>query len=844
MTVAVSIRLARRELRGGVKKFRVFLICLTLGVAAIAAVGSVRTSIEQGLKEQGRVILGGDAQMEFTYRFASKDEKSWMASHAATASETVEFRSMVVAGTGAAARRGLTEIKAIDSAYPIYGHLSLTPDMTVDHALSVVNDIPGAVMEQVLSGRMGLKIGDVFRLGTQSFRLNALIEKEPDAAAQGIGLAPRTIVRTKDLSQSGLLGPGTLFETKYRLKIPPDVKIWRLKRAANQLFRDTGMRWRDRRNASPGVQVFVDRIGSFLVLVGLAGLAVGGIGVSSAVRTYLDSKTAVIATLKTLGADAGTIFGIYFTQIAILSTLALVAGVALGAALPLAIAPVLSATLPLPLAVTVHAAPLIEAGLYGILTALLFTLWPIARTELVRPADLFRDGISQHRALPRARYIVMTAVLLAALVGLATWYASVPKLALWTFGGIAAALVVLVLAAVAVRRFAAVLARSNLLRGHTGLRIAFGAIGGPASEAMPVILSLGLGLSVLGAIGQIDSNLRANISGNLPAVAPSFFFIDIQQDQLQGFLDMTKNNPQVSRVETAPMMRGIITRINGRPAREVAGNHWVVTGDRGITFSEDLPARTHLTAGTWWPKGYTGPPLVSFAAREAKEIGLKLGDHLTINILGRDIKTRIASFRDVDFSTAGMGFVLSLNPAAVAGAPHTSIATVYASRAAESGILRAVGEGYPNITAIGVRTVIERVAGVLNSLAAATSYGALVTLVTGFVVLIGAAAAGERAREYEAAILKTIGATRGKILLSFALRAAILGAAAGLVAIFAGAIAGWAVMRFVMETPYVFDVASALGIVFGGAMVTLLAGLMFAFRPLSVRPSRILRARE
>jgi putative ABC transport system permease protein len=359
-----------------------------------------------------------------------------------------------------------------------------------------------------------------------------------------------------------------------------------------------------------------------------------------------------------------------------------------------------------------------------------------------------------------------------------------------------------------------------------------------------VILSLGLGLSVLAAVGQIDANLRAAIDRDLPTRAPSYFFVDIQNDQIDGFLARVQGDAAVSRVESAPMLRGVITQINGRPARDVAGEHWVVRGDRGITYSATPPANATVTEGVWWPEDYAGDPQISFAAEEAAEIGLKLGDRVTVNILGRDIQATITSFRQVDFSTAGMGFVMSMNPAALAGAPHTFIATVYAEEASEAAILRDTAGAYPNITAIRVRDAIARVTEALGAIATATAWAASATLLTGFVVLIGAAAAGERARVYEAAVLKTLGATRGRILLSFALRSAILGAAAGVVAIVAGGIAGWAVMTLVMEAEYTFEPWSALAIVLGGILATLLAGLAFALRPLAARPAQVLRSQE
>ncbi|MGB8812484.1 MAG: FtsX-like permease family protein, partial [Paracoccaceae bacterium] len=388
------------------------------------------------------------------------------------------------------------------------------------------------------------------------------------------------------------------------------------------------------------------------------------------------------------------------------------------------------------------------------------------------------------------------------------------------------------------------LARGRFVRGRVAWRAALAAIGGPGEASGSVILSLGLGLSVLAAVGQIDANLRAAIDRDLPVRAPSYFFIDIQPDQIEGFLARVQGDPAVSRVESAPMLRGVVTQINGRPAREVAGEHWVVRGDRGLTYAEVPPENTKVVAGVWWPADYQGEPQVSFAAEEAEEIGLKLGDSVTVNVLGRDITARITSFRQVDFSTAGMGFVMTLNPSALAGAPHTYIATVYATEAAEAQILRDLATAYPNITAVRVRDAIARVTEALGAIATATAWAAAATLITGFVVLIGAAAAGERARVYEAALLKTLGATRARILFSFALRSAILGAAAGLVAIAAGGIAGWAVMTFVMESPYAFEPWSAIAIVLGGVLATLLAGLAFAWRPLAARPAQVLRAQD
>lgn len=843
MSWGVAARIARRELRGGIKGFRIFLLCLTLGVGAIAAVGSIRAAIEEGLVREGAVLLGGDGEVRLTYRFATLPERAALDAAGAAVSEVVEFRSMAVTGEGDAAERALTQVKAVDGAWPLLGAPRLDPPLGVAEVFAGRDGRPGAAMDPVLADRLGLEPGDRFRLGTQEFVLMARLLREPDGVAAGFGLGPRTLVATEALAGSGLLAPGTLYEVNYRLAAHEGQTLAQLRRAAMAEFDGAGARWRDRTRAEPGIQRFVERLGSFLVLVGLAGLAVGGVGVSSAVRAYLDGKTPVIATLKTLGATGGTIFRVYFLQIAALTGLGVAAGLILGAAVPPLVAPLVSASLPIPFTPGLYPAPLAEAGLYGALTALVFTLWPLARVERVRAAALYRGLGSEARARPRGVWALALAGAVAALVGAAVWFAPERLLALGAAGGVVAALLVLALAAGLLRRLAAKAARAKALRGRTALRLALGAVGSPREGVVAVVLSLGLGLTVLATVGQIDANLRGAIARELPERAPSYFMLDIQTDQLAGVIERLRADPGVSEIDTAPQLRGVVTAVNGRPAREF-GNHWIFRGDRGVTYAGALPPGTRIVEGEWWGEDYTGPNLISMGREQAQEIGLSLGDTLSVNILGRDLTGTIANLREVDFRTGGIGFVLMFNEAALRGAPHTHLLTVHAQDAAEAAILRDIASAYPNVTAIRIREAVAQAAEALSSLAAATSAAALAVLATGFVVLIGAAAAGERGRVFESAVLKTLGASRRRILASFALRSVMMGAAAGVVAIGAGALASWAVLTQVMELRFVFEPVSALLIVAGGVLATLLAGLAFALRPLAAKPAQVLRAQD
>ncbi len=840
MNLPLALGIARRDFRGSLGGMGVFLACLILGVAAIASVGILRLSIGQALEGQGATLLGGGAEMSFSYRAASDDERRFMQRAATGVSEIITLRSMVVVGEGDDAARALTEVKAVDAAYPLIGAVLLDPPMDLAGALAVRGGVPGAVLDPVLADRLGLALGDGFRMGTVEFRLAARLLREPDGAGMGFGLGPRSLVASSALLGSGLLEPGNLFDTHYRLRLPDGTNLQALEDRAMAAFRDTGLRWRDARNAAPGAERFVRRMGSFLTLVGLAGLAVGGVGIAASVRAYLVRKVESMAVLKVLGADGATVQAVYFLQVAAVAVMGVLAGLALGVALPVAAGPLISGALPIPVAIVLRPLPLIEAAIYGFLTVAIFAWWPLAEVRRIGPAALFR-GADAAGGGPGRGVMIITGVLSLVLVGAVMAFTDAPRLALPTLAAIAVAMLLLALAGAGVRRLAAGM-RARQKRGAV-LRLALAALGARRGEAGAAILSLGLGLSVLAAVGQIDANLRGAIERELPKVAPAFFFVDIQQDQIDGVRTMLEQTAGVSRIDSAPMLRGVITRINGADARQVAGDHWVVRGDRGVTYSDVPPAGTKITAGAWWPEGYAGDPQISFAAEEAEELGLKLGDRITVNILGRDIEAQITSFREVDFSNAGIGFVMSMSPAALAGAPHTFIATVYADPETEAGILRDIGAAWPNITAIRVRDVTERIGEALRVIARATAIAAGVTLLTGAVVLIGAASAGLPARVQEAAVLKTLGATRAQIFASFAVRSALTGAVAGLVAILFGAIAGWAVMRFVMEGDFDFAAGSALAIVVGGAAGSLLAGLVYAWAPLAARPATVLRSR-
>jgi putative ABC transport system permease protein len=382
------------------------------------------------------------------------------------------------------------------------------------------------------------------------------------------------------------------------------------------------------------------------------------------------------------------------------------------------------------------------------------------------------------------------------------------------------------------------------------LRLAIGNICRPGALTPSVVLSLGLGLTLLVALTLIDVNIRTELNHALPGRTPSFYFLDIQNSQVAAFASFLKDRGGSGiTIEQVAMMRGRIIKVNGKNADAIKppdNISWVLDGDRGITYSDALPAGSHLVVGEWWPPDYDGPPLVSLEKDIAQGLGLTLGNSITVNVFGRAITARIANFRSVDWGSLGINFVLVFSPNTFAGAPHTYLATATfadgGSAAVETRLLKEVASAFPAITSVRVKDILEAVFNVLNELAIAIRAASGVAMAASLFVLTGVLAAGHRARIYEAVLLKTLGATRGRLFAAYLLEYAILGTATAGLALGTGIAAAWLIIAKIMKINFVLFWPQSLAIVALSLLVTVLLGLVQTLRILGLKPAAYLRS--
>ena len=879
----VALRFAYRELRHGARALRgfgVFLGCLALGVAAIAGVQSTASSIVTGLRADGREILGGDLALRAIYQELAPADRARLEQMSDAITHFVEMRTM--ARRPDAEASVLVELKAVDARYPLFGRVETREDdgprVSLAAALARGGEAWGALVDPALAERLELDEGDSLTIGGVAFQVRGTISREPDRAGSGapFGFWPRVLVSLEALADSDLMREGSLVYHQYAVRLAPGVRLEEARAALGERFKDSGWHMRTYDDAAPGIQRMIGRLGSFLSLVGLTALLVGGVGVGNAVRAWLDTRLGVIATLKCIGATRSVVFTTYLTQLTVIACLGVLAGLAIGALAPVVVSGLLETLLPVPIALGIYPGVLALAVAFGLLTAVTFTVWPLSRAHETPAVALFR-GVGLGVRPGRRAHLVTALAGGVALAVLAVATAPNRWFAVWFIGGAAVALLVfraagwaVVRAARAVHRSGGAGSEANSLLGPSlhdatdamspphargpstssrGMRLgprwrmAIANLHRPGNATADIVLSLGLGLTVLVAVALVEGNLRRDIAGSLPRDAPAFFFVGVGADRIDRLAESVADIDGTERFRSVPFLRGRIVRVNGGDPEQalVRDEHaWLIQGDRGLSYAT-VPPDDPVVDGEWWPEDYAGPPLLSVDVDVVDAFDLALGDTITLNVLGREITAEVRHVRRVEWQAMQVNFALLLSPEPLRHAPHSYVATVGATPEAEALVERTLVRDFPQVTAVRVRDALGRVAELMGSIAAAARGVGGVTLLSGTLVLAGAVAAGHRRRTYESVVLKVLGVRRRDVILIHTTEFALLGLVTGVIAAAAGTGTAWAVTTRVLNQEWEFLPDVVAGTVAFCILLTLSLGLFGTWRALGESASPYLR---
>jgi putative ABC transport system permease protein len=841
VSVPLVLRLAARELRSGLSGFYVFIACVALGVMVITGVGALSDALKSGFEKQGALLLGGDVKVARPHARATDDERRWIDS-VGRSSETATMRTMGRRVDGD--DQTLIELKGVDGGYPLVGELKLDGNADPSEALS-----RGLIVDAMLLERLNVKVGENIRIGEAELEIAARLVSEPDGLGDRVAYGPRVLASIPTMEKTGLVQPGALIRWRYAMRLSEDgealdERVASFKERVAKELPQSGFTVTDRRDPSPQISRTLERLRQFLTLLGLTALITGGVGVANAVSTFIDRRRKVIATFKSVGASGAMVFAVFLVQVLVMALVGVAVGLGLGLLLPPILSHLLSDFLPVAPEFALSARSVALAVSYGVLVALLFALWPLGRAEQVRASVLFREEVDPSDARPRPLVLALIAFVAGLLVLIAVLSSESPRIASVFVAGVAGVIGLFWLMGGLITRLARRVRRPR--RPELGLAIAN--IGSPGGLTRSVVLSLGSGLSLLVAVALADASLVSELTSRLPATSPSYFVIDIPKGDQAAFRETVLREAPGAEIEDAPMLRGRLISLKGVPVEKISAPpeaNWVLTGDRGLTYSDRVPAGSKVVEGDWWQPGYAGEPLVSFEAELARGLDLKIGDSITVNVLGRNVTARISNLREVKWESLALNFVMVFSPNTLAGAPHNLLATISLVKDAgteeEVRLARALGKAFPAVTAIRVKEAIEAFNTVFAKVMSAVRVAGSVTLLAGALVLAGAMATAQRRRILEAVILRALGATRARILGAHVAEYLLLATVTALAATVLGSIVAYAVVTELMELDFTFS-WSAVGLALAVASaLVLLFGAIGTWRVLSARPVPYLR---
>jgi len=824
--VIAALRLARRDLKGGLGGLGLLWLCLAIAIAGLSSVTSLASSIDRAIAAEGRSLIGGDLLLSVAQRDATPDERAAIEA-LGRSSRSVGLRAMVVAASGDSM---LVELTGADAAWPLAGTLSLKSGSRPRDAEIAVGT--------AAAERLALKVGDPVRLGKATLRVSGIIDKMPRGS--GFDFAPPALVTEAGLAATRLIQPGSISSTSYRLVLPGSADPQAVGKAFQARFPDGGWRASDRDDAGSATRRFIDRLGQLLLMVALSALAIGGLGMSSAAAAFATSRRQSIAILKLVGARRRTIHAMLLLELGVIAGLAILAGLAVGAAAPALVANFTGTLLPVAPDPGPQWRALGEAALFGVLISFAASWRAIAGASDTRPAQLLRGAVGGARL--GLHHLFGPALALAAVAALAVYGASDRFFAATGVATIAGLCALFALLGLGIR----FLARANRHRGGPITRLGIAALDRPGAATVRLSVSLGLGLTMLIALSGAASSILAEIDTNIPRKAPALFLVDIPREDGPRLEALARKEFPSGELRLVPSLRGPVTALNGVPVAEMKAipeGAWILRGDRGLTFARDLPPANTIVAGKWWPADYRGPPLVSIDVDAATALGLKVGDRLTVAVLGRPTEARIASLRRIDWRSLGFNFAIIFSPGALDAAPYTLMASVApGAGVSTTRFERRLGADLPMVSAVRVAEVVEQAKALLSSIDGAVRIATAFAILMGMVVLAGSVVATRAERRRDIVLLRLVGATRGQVARSQLIEFALLSSAVAVAALGAGSLAAWALVTRTFEFAFRPDLATILLIPAGSILLAVLAAFAAAQPALNARPAEGLRA--
>ncbi len=837
------LNMARRELRSSWRRLLFFFLCVGLGVGSIIALRSIIRNINRAVTGEARQLMTADVQVETTREWTSEAldaiARTARPPLAVARTETIEAPTMARPSDTSRGGAVMIELKGVEPPFPLYGEFKLADGISFDHTLLAGG---GTVVAPLLLERLGLKVGDDVRIGSKDFRIRGVTKQEPGSGG-GFRLGPRVFVERGSLEEAGLTGFGSRARRKILFKTP-EGETENLVRALRAELGNNLFNVRSYRDSEENLGEQFRRSENYLSLTGLVILVLGGIGVSSVTRVFIEQKKKTIAILKCVGGTGRQLTAAYLAQVVSLGLAGSLLGVGLAKGALVFVHARFAESLPPNMGYGLSGDAVAQGVGMGLLISLLFSALPLLRIRGIRPSMLLREA---DEALPRRRLDVLRwAVGLGVVTGLillAAWQAGSLRVGAFFIGGIGVAAALLYAAA----WLLIFLLRQARRAGSFSLRQGINSLHRPGNQTRVIVMAVGLGVFLVMSVQSLSSNLLGEFDMTKRGNLPNMYLIDVQKDQVEGVVKFVEGITG-GRPEMIPTLRARIVAVNGQTidldAEGVRRERGMLGREYVVTYRPQLDSNETLIGGKFWDATPAIEPEISIEEGLRGVAGIDLGAMVTFDIQGRKVTARVTSVREVDWRNSRTGFLVVFRPGTLDNAPQSFVGALDApvneperSRF-QSGLL----ELYPNVMAIDVADIIRGVSRILDNITLAVTFIGSFVLLCGGLILVGSIAMTKFQRVYEAAVLKTLGAKRQTILAILLIEYGLLGAVAGLIGGAAAAVLSFAIARYVFEIRWEFSPAISLTGVAATVLLVCVVGALSSLDVLARKPLAILRS--
>ncbi|HYO63652.1 MAG TPA: FtsX-like permease family protein [Pyrinomonadaceae bacterium] len=837
------LNMAWRELRSSWQRLLFFFLCIGIGVGSIVALRSMIRNMNAAVAGEARQLLTADVQVDSTRAWTpaalAAVERVARESNVEARTETVEASTMLRPADESREGAMLVELKGVGPEFPLVGEFRLSGGERFDFQLLREN---GVVVAPLVLERLGLRVGDEVRINETTFRVSGVLGQEPGASG-GFRIGPRVFVAREAFESAGLEGFGSRARRRILLRTP-GAEVAAITRRLRDELKNELVGVRSYRDSQENLGESFTRAENYLSLAGLVVLVLGGIGVSSVTRVFVEQKRRTIAVLKCVGGTGRQVTAAYLAQTLALGAAGSLLGVGLAKAALAFATGRFAESLPANMSYELAPGAVAQGVGLGLLISVLFSALPLLRIRHVKPSMLLRDednpGAARRFDWPRWTTAAVVGLSLAAL---ASWQAGSLLVGAYFLGGLAVAAGLLYVAALLL----IILLRRARHVGSFALRQAVNSLYRPGNQTRVIVMAVGLGAFLVMTVQSVQSNLLDELDLSRRANLPNMFLIDVQEDQEPGVSELVERATG-TRPELVPTLRARIYAVNGRPVdlenREQRRNRGMLGREYVVTYRPHLEPNESIVAGKFWDAAPSSEPEVSIEEDMRGLAGMDVGGTITFDIMGRKFDARVTSLRRVDWRNSRTGFLVLFRPGALDSAPATYIGAINGpEREPErSRFQRELLDRYPNVNVIDVADIVRSVGKILSSITLAVSFVGGFVLLCGVLILVGSIAMTKFQRVYEAAVLKTLGARRKVLLTIMLAEYGLLGLVAGLIGSAAALGLSYVVARFVFQIPWAFTpTVNLLGVAATAALVVLV-GALSSLDVLTRKPLAILRA--